>query len=148
MNIRYKLFTCQGAILLITLLFNTDLLVCCFSSHKQTAHTLTTDFSTAYNSTSNSNHSSSPPIHNNSDSIMTSKATNAIGLTAREVDILCAMCQSLKSKPEVFLINHSSLPSLDHKYSLTPTTRPTWRSSPASPASPRRAAPTPTSERS
>jgi hypothetical protein len=32
---------------------------------------------------------------------MASKATNTAGLTAREVDILCAMCQSLKSKPEV-----------------------------------------------
>jgi hypothetical protein len=32
---------------------------------------------------------------------MASKATNTAGLTAREVGILCAMCQSLKSKPEV-----------------------------------------------
>jgi hypothetical protein len=32
---------------------------------------------------------------------MTSKITNTAGLTVREVEILCAMCQSLKSKPDV-----------------------------------------------
>jgi hypothetical protein len=46
---------------------------------------------------------------------MTSKATNAAGLTAREVDILCAICQSLKSKPEV----RASHQQHNHKPSLT-----------------------------
>ena len=45
---------------------------------------------------------------------MTSKATNAAGLSAREVDILCAMCQSLKSKPEVRPTSQSPPPSLLH----------------------------------
>ena len=52
---------------------------------------------------------------------MTSKATNASGLSAREVDVLCAMCQSLKSKPEVCQTSHSPLPSL--QYSKHPLTR-------------------------
>jgi hypothetical protein len=45
---------------------------------------------------------------------MTSKATNTASLTAREVDILCAMCQSLKSKPEVRTRHqqHYDVPSL------------------------------------
>ncbi|TLD09652.1 hypothetical protein E2P81_ATG10289 [Venturia nashicola] len=40
---------------------------------------------------------------------MTSKGTNAAGLTAREVDILCAMCQSLKSKPETDMKKFATL---------------------------------------
>jgi hypothetical protein len=52
---------------------------------------------------------------------MTSKATNAAGLTAREVDILCAMCQSLKSKPDVRLTIQAPLPSLHDKHLLTST---------------------------
>jgi hypothetical protein len=63
-----------------------------FSSHKQTELTLTPDFSTTYNSTFTSNRSSAHQIQNKPSNIMTSKATNAAGLTAREVDILCAMC--------------------------------------------------------
>ena len=121
-----------------------------FSSHKQSAHSLLRliDFSTTCNSNSNPRRPSSHPTHNKSNSIMASKVTNAAGLTAREVDILCAMCQSLKSKPEVSPINQSSLPSLCPNYSLTLAIRPTWRTSLPSPASPRRAVLPPISARS
>ena len=153
MNIRYKLFTCRRAgsdtEVLITLPFSADLLLFYFSPHKQTSHSpQPIDISSTYTSNSNTTHSSAHQTHNKPSSIMASKTTNAAGLTAREVDILCAMCQSLKSKPEVSLINQSSLPPLYHNYSLTLTTRPTWRSSPPSPVSPRRAVLPPTPARS
>lgn len=121
MNIRYKLFTCQEAILLITLPFSADFLLSFFSSHKLTALTQTTRLPTSYNPNFNSNCSASHPTRNRPSDIMTSKATNSAGLTAREVDILCAMCQSLKSKPDVRLTAKALLPSLHNRHSLTPT---------------------------
>lgn len=41
----------------------------------------------------------------------TTTPTNAVGLSVREVDILCAMCQSFKSKPDVSTTTPSQSPS-------------------------------------
>lgn len=102
MNIRNTLFTCQRS---------TDLsllsvpLLSFHSPYFQTPLIVHNKISTNHNS----KYSSAHHFSNEPNTIMTSKATIAAGLTAREVDILCAMCQSLKSKPEVCAIAETPL---------------------------------------
>jgi len=51
------------------------------------------------------------------------KATNTAGLSVREVDILCAVHQSFKSRPEVRSNLQPSLLTLDKMHSLTHRTK-------------------------